>query len=146
MAAEDRESIAEWFATWGGHVAACEFAPARALFAPEVASFGTYMDTVEGIDQLEERQWRSIWPTIRDFRFVPESLRVFVSPDRRQASAMILWHSTGIDADGNAYERPGRSTVVLERERVGAPWRGVHTHFSEFPRERKKSFGGAGRV
>jgi hypothetical protein len=80
--------------------------------------------------EVEERQWAQIWPAIEDFAFDVDDLDVIVSPDRRQAVAVVTWSSTGIGADGTRFDRPGRATVVLTRPDVGVPWRGVHTHFS----------------
>ena len=45
------------------------------------------------------------------------------------------------DAEGAPFPRPGRATVVLVREAPGAPWKGRHTHLSEFPAERRTTFG-----
>ncbi len=129
----DHAAIGDWFAAWGGFVAAVDFTGARALFDPRVIGFGTFADTVAGLDSLEHEQWRSIWPTIRDFRFVPESLQCATSPDRLLAFAAITWRSTGFDNAGNPFDRPGRATVALARADRHAPWRGVHTHFSLNP-------------
>ena len=45
--APDRTEIKRWFDTWGAHVAAKEFDPARELFGEEALGFGTWMDFVE---------------------------------------------------------------------------------------------------
>lgn len=131
--------IAQWFSTWGGYVATCNFDDARALFDPGVTGFGTYMDSVVGLDALEQRQWRSIWPTISGFKFLTETLTTFVSDECSQVSAMIVWDSEGYDREGTAYPRPGRTTAVFRR--AGDDWKCIHTHFSEFPREAQRSFG-----
>lgn len=136
---DDKSSIRDWFAQWSGFVAAVDFDSARALFLPTVIGFGTYKDAVHGLDRLEAEQWRSIWPTIRDFSFDLDSLEVLMSPDGQQGVALIGWDSTGIDEDGQPYPRPGRATVVLNR--VGDAWLGAHTHLSVCPAERKMSFG-----
>tara|TARA_A100001037_G_scaffold240710_1_gene220689 strand:- start:87 stop:539 length:453 start_codon:yes stop_codon:yes gene_type:complete len=138
---EDHASIAAWFDEWGSYVASCDFEQARTLFSPTVVGFGTYMDLVEGLDALEARQWRSIWPTIADFRFLTDNLRVWTSPDRCLATAMLMWSSTGFSPNGDPFSRPGRTTAVLHRARADEPWRCEHTHFSEFPAERQRSFG-----
>jgi len=137
---EDTRSIAAWFDRWGPLVAGCQFESARELFASDVVGFGTYMDLVDGLDSLEARQWRSIWPTIADFRFVTENLRAFVASDRCLATAMVVWTSTGFDENKKPYDRPGRTTAVLKRDSISSPWLGVHTHFSEFPAETKRTF------
>jgi hypothetical protein len=38
----------------------------------------------------------------------------------------------GIREDGARFERPGRTTVVLERSGTDA-WKAIHTHFSLKP-------------
>lgn len=133
-------SVRAWFAEWGGHVAAVDFASARALFDPSVVGFGTFKDVVHGLDALEAGQWRSIWPAIKEFRFNLDSLEVLASEDESQAVALITWDSVGFDADGEPFPRPGRATVVLKRDPGGA-WKGVHTHLSVYPAEKKTTFG-----
>jgi ketosteroid isomerase-like protein len=128
--AGDHASVADWLARWGRLVAAVDFAGARALFDPAVVAFGTHMDVVEGLERLEADQWRSVWPTIADFRFDLASLSCRFSPDRLMALAVVTWGSTGFAADGTPFDRPGRATVGLERQAPGAPWRGIHTHLS----------------
>ncbi len=138
---EDVDAIRDWFAAWGGHVAAVDFESARPLFDDAVIGFGTYMDTATGLDELERRQWRGVWPTIEGFRFNLASLKSVVSPDRRQAFAAITWSSTGIAADGGRFERPGRATVAFARPAPDQPWRGIHTHFSLNPGTPQTSHG-----
>jgi len=64
--AEDVAAIKRWFDDWGAMVAGRRFEDARDLFHADVIGFGTWMDLVEGRDELEARQWRSIWGTIID--------------------------------------------------------------------------------
>ncbi|MBT6277068.1 MAG: SnoaL-like domain-containing protein [Chromatiales bacterium] len=135
----DVAGIRDWVDTLGQAVASVRFEQARELFAEEVIGFGTFKDMVHGIDQLDAGQWRSIWPTIKNFAFDLDSLEVLFSPDGRQAVAMVVWNSIGFNADGSSYPRPGRATVVLRRDE--GVWRGWHTHFSLFPAEQKLSFG-----
>ncbi|NQW12404.1 MAG: nuclear transport factor 2 family protein [Alphaproteobacteria bacterium] len=131
--AEDRATIRAWFATWGTQVADVDFAPAKALFEDNIASFGTHMDVVEGLDHLADRQWRSVWPAIEDFRWNLETLKVGVSPDRLFAIGIVTFASTGLHADGSRFDRPGRATVAFARSSTDDPWKGVHTHVSLNP-------------
>ena len=141
-AADDRAEIKTWFDQWGAHVAAKEFTPARDLFATEALGFGTWMDYVEGLDALEARQWRSVWPTIQNFHHrTDDALQVTVSPDRLQAVGLVLWTSTGFDEDGQPFERPGRTTGVFTRTAIGAAWLCVHTHVSLARGVPQQSFG-----
>lgn len=139
--AEDKDTIKAWYDEWGGYVASVDVQSARRLFSDDVLGFGTFMDFVEGIDALADNQWTSIWPTIKEFRFRTEVLRVSVSHDRSHAVGIVPWESTGFDAQGTPYDRPGRATAVLVRESLTTPWLGIHTHFSLFPKEVKLSFG-----
>ena len=133
-------SIRAWFAEWGGYVAAVDFDSARALFDPSVVGFGTFKDVVHGLDALEAGQWRSIWPAIEGFHFNLDSLEVLPSDDGTLAVALITWDSTGFDAKGRPFPRPGRATVVLTRQ-PGGEWKGLHTHLSVYPAEKKTTFG-----
>ena len=138
---EDRAAIERWFATWSDQVAAVDFAPAMDLFADNIASFGTHMDVVEGLEALATNQWRNVWPTIEEFRWRLETLKVGVSPDRLFAIGIIAFSSTGIAADGSRFDRPGRGTVAFARPATDAPWKGVHTHVSLNPGTPQKSHG-----
>ena len=46
------EPLRDWFRTWEGYVRAVDFASARQLFDPNVASFGTHAEIVFGIGGL----------------------------------------------------------------------------------------------
>ena len=129
-ASEDRDSLAGWLAGWGECIAGLDFARARTLFVPEVVGFGTWSDLLVGLDDLEVRQWRRVWPTIADFRFDLDTMWTEVSPDRRLGHLAAGWTSTGTHEDGASFERPGRCTVTLRRAGAGSPWLGAHTHFS----------------
>ena len=54
---EDHAALAAWFDAWGDHVAAVDFTGARALFEDDVIGFGTWMDVVDGLTNLEATQW-----------------------------------------------------------------------------------------
>lgn len=130
---QERTEIRNWFALWSVNVAEVDFTPARELFADNVASFGTHMDVVEGLDELENRQWRSVWPTIEDFGFNLDTLKVGISSDRRMAIGILTFSSTGLTEDGHRYVRPGRATVAFARPRTNAKWKAIHTHVSLTP-------------
>jgi ketosteroid isomerase-like protein len=127
-------SVRDWVAEWGAEVASVDMVSARRRFDPDVVAFGTFARMVHGVDALEADQWRNIWPAIRGFTFRLDELVVLASADGCQAVAVVPWDSEGSDADGVAYSRPGRATVVLRRASAAAPWLGVHTHFSLVPR------------
>lgn len=138
---EQHAEIKDWFDEWGSYVAAVDYDAARPLFHPEAIGFGTYMEYVRGLDQLEARQWRSIWSTTAGFQFLTERLICGVSSDGRQAWGIVPWTSTGFHEDGASFDRPGRATVLFLREDSDEPWRAIHTHFSLSPGTPQRSFG-----
>jgi ketosteroid isomerase-like protein len=146
---EQHAEIKAWFDEWSGYVADVDFESARALFHPDVVGFGTYMEYVHGLDALEQQQWRSIWGTIADFRFLTDRLICGVGArgapwarhDGLQAWGITPWTSTGFHEDGTTYERPGRATVLFLREDPGSPWRAIHTHISLSPGTPQRSYG-----
>jgi ketosteroid isomerase-like protein len=131
--AELVESVREWMRAWGAEVAGVDIAAARRRFSPDVVAFGTYAEVVRGLDDLERQQWRNVWPQIEGFAFRLDELVVIPSADGRQAVAVVPWDSVGRSDDATKFARPGRATVVLQRESADTPWLGVHTHFSLAP-------------
>ncbi|MGI9333685.1 MAG: YybH family protein [Gammaproteobacteria bacterium] len=113
-----------------------DFDAAQALFAPDVVSFGTKARVVEGLGPLREKQWEQIWPNIEAFEILVDEVRASAEGDL--AWGMAPWTSTGFDATGTSYERPGRATAVLAR-REGT-WLCVHTHFSLAPGTPQQSY------
>lgn len=89
---------------------------------------------MRGLDDVERRQWRVVWPRTRGFRFRSEEGSIVVSADRRLAVVMTPWASIGLAGEGGAtFERSGRATILLQRDATDAPWLGIHTHFSLMP-------------
>lgn len=123
-------SVREWMAAWGREVATVDLDAGRARFSDDVIGFGTRADVARGLDALHDEQWSKVWPAIEDFTFELDDLVVLASPDGLQAVAVCTWSSSGVDASGSHFHRPGRATVVLRRNAASAPWSGVHTHFS----------------
>ena len=123
-------SVAEWVAAWGAEVAAADIRAGRERFDEQLLAFGTHADVVVGRAAVEEGQWSQIWPAIEDFEFLIDDMHVRMSPDRLLAVAILPWMSTGIATDGTRFDRPGRATIVLERQAPTDPWVGTHTHFS----------------
>ncbi len=54
--------------------------------------------------------------------------RVLASADAGMAIAIAPFTSTGFQADGTPFPRPGRATLVLMRQ--GDGWIAVHSHLS----------------
>ncbi|MBI4220837.1 MAG: nuclear transport factor 2 family protein [Chloroflexi bacterium] len=133
------EAVVEWFGYLGRLCAAVDYESARWLFAPDVVSFGTRAELVHGLDRLEEEQWRGIWPNITDFKIDQSSIESGGHADL--AWGVALWTSTGYAESGEAFHRPGRATVILERR--GTVWLAIHSHFSIKPGTPPKTFGRA---
>ena len=104
-------------------------------------SFGTWMNVVEGLNKLYSNQWKNIWPTISDFKFLTNTLYIQISPDRLLANSIIVWKSIGYKKNGSSFERNGRATVTLMRSDLDNSWKGIHTHFSLNRGVPQESFG-----
>lgn len=108
----------------------------RRLFAPDAVAFGTWAATVRGLDEIERRQWRNVWPRIRGFRFEAQ-------PEVRETPAMAwiaaAWTSEATGPDGRDFARPGRATFVLERR--DGRWLAVHSHVSLEPQQTEAAHG-----
>ena len=131
---EDRRSIAEWFDTWGRLVAAVDFKRVRDMFAEDAIAFGSKVEMMTSREALEREQWRAVWPTIENYSYDISTLELVISPDRLMAMGAAIFRSTGLHPDKKTrFERPGRATVTLMRERIGAPWYCTHSHVSLKP-------------
>lgn len=119
-------AVQEWFAKLSLYCTTVDYDSAREIFSAEVASFGTLADVVTGLDRLQQEQWEQIWPRTSGFRVLTDT--VHAGGDANVAWGMATWTSTGYDERGEAFERPGRATIVLTRS--DGRWVAVHTHFS----------------
>ena len=137
----DLEAVRTWFDTLARHCRAVDYEAARSIFAEDMIAFGTFTDFMIGRDLAEEKQWRNVWGTIRNFRYDLDKVEAVVSPDRLMAVGMGVWQSDGFYPNGDAFERPGRTTVLLGRKKVGDPFIATHTHMSLFRGTPDQSFG-----
>jgi ketosteroid isomerase-like protein len=130
MASPDLAEIArDWLRDMQDCVRSVDYERARSLFAEDVVAFGTFAAVVSGRDRLEREQWRNVWPTIREFTFRLDELRC-IGTD--QALCIVVpWDSVG-QGDGEAFDRPGRATLLLRP--AGERWVAAHSHFSLAPR------------
>jgi catechol 2,3-dioxygenase-like lactoylglutathione lyase family enzyme/ketosteroid isomerase-like protein len=128
-AADAIAPLRAWLREWEAAVRAVDFTRGRGLCLPTLTAFGTVAPLVEGLDAVEERQWRRVWPSIRDFTIRVGEARGGVSGGTGWVAAW--WDSRGTRPDGSTFPRPGRLTVVLERH--GRRWLARHTHFSLVP-------------
>ncbi|MGH2734991.1 MAG: YybH family protein [Actinomycetota bacterium] len=130
-------AVREWFEKLALYCSTVDYESARAIFSPEVASFGTQADAVAGLERLQAEQWEQIWPRTSGFRVLMETVRA--GGDANVAWGMATWSSLGYDERGNSFERPGRATVVLTRSTDR--WTAVHTHFSLFRGVDQRTYG-----
>jgi len=118
-----------WLRQWQACVRAQDFGGGRQLCAPEMLAFGTRAEMVEGIEHVMERQWRQVWPRIRDFTIDVDKARGGIEGDRGWVATR--WDSRGVRPDGATFPRPGRLTVLFARR--DGRWLATHTHFSLSP-------------
>ena len=139
--ADPAAAVRQWFQVLGRCCVAVDYESARAIFATDVASFGTKAEVVVGLGPLQRQQWEGIWPNIRDFRIDLD--RIVAGGSDSVAWGIAPWTSTGFAENGTPFDRPGRATVVLERR--GEGWLAVHTHFSLNPGTPARTHGPGGR-
>lgn len=126
---DDIAPLRAWLREWHARVRARDFAGGRAMCAPEMFAFGTYADFVDGIEQVMERQWKNVWPNIRDFTIRVDEARGAITGDTAWVAA--AWDSLGVRPDGSTFSRPGRLTIILAKR--DGRWLATHTHFSLAP-------------
>ena len=120
------ETVRAWLTEMQDCVREVDFERCRAIFAPDVAAFGSLGERLVGLEHLENDQWRRVWPRIDGFTFDLDHL------DCGGTDAVLWlacpWTSSGRSDDGTPFTRPGRITAVLEkRDEI---WVAVHTHHS----------------
>lgn len=137
----DLAQVRAWFEALATCCRAIDYEGARDLFAEDMIAFGTFTDFMTGRELAEHKQWRNVWGTIRNFRYDLERIEAIVSRDRLMAIGLGVWQSDGYHPNGDRFERPGRTTVGLARNRVGEPFVATHTHMSLFRGTPDQSFG-----
>ena len=76
---------------WPRHCRAIDYEGARPIFADDLIAFGTFTDFMHGRELTEQKQWRNVWGTIRNFRFDLDTVEAIVSADRLTAIGMGVW-------------------------------------------------------
>lgn len=127
---DDVAAIRTWFDQLATHCRAIDYAGARPIFADDLIAFGTFTDFMIGQELTEKQQWRNVWGTIRNFRFNLDTMEAIVSADRLTAIGMAVWSSDGFYPNGDRFDRNGRATVGLGRQKIGDPFVATHTHLS----------------
>ena len=133
-----REYFVGWLERFSTYVRDVDYAAARPLFHPDILAFGTHRDVIPGLAAWQATQWDNVWPKTSDFRFDTGAARVLVSADATMATVVVPWMSTGYHQDGTPFERPGRATMVFQRE--NGVWLCTHSHMSLNPGVPQQSF------
>jgi ketosteroid isomerase-like protein len=121
--------IHDWLGRFASCVAAVDFASAYPFWHENIVIFGTYQELVVGLSAWTKTQWSNVWPRTADFAFDLGNTMIVASADGGMAVAITPWTSTGFEPDGAPFPRPGRATLVLQRQPDGR-WVGVHSHMS----------------
>ena len=127
--AETAASVKGWLERFAACVRAVDYAAARPFWHPDIVIFGTFQELVRGRPAWEETQWDNVWPRTEGFAFLLDETVVLASPNAAMAVAIAPWTSMGFRRDGTPFNRPGRATLVLQRQADGR-WLGVHSHMS----------------
>ena len=121
-----------WFVGWlerfSGYVREVDYAAARPLFHQDILAFGTHRDIISGVGAWQSTQWDNVWPKTSGFRFDTDSARVLVSADNTMATVVVPWSSTGYHADGSTFDRPGRASMIFNKD--DGAWLCTHSHMS----------------
>lgn len=143
---DDLAAVRTWFDTLSRHCRNVDYEAARPIFAEDMIAFGTFTDFMTGRDLAEQKQWRNVWGTIRNFRYDLDKVEAIVSGDRLMAVGMAVWQSDGFYPNGDRFDRPGRTTVTLGRQKIGDPFVATHTHMSLFRGTPEQSYGKFGKT
>ena len=123
-----RRTFVEWLERFARFVREVDYASARPLFHEDVLAFGTHRDVIPGLKAWQETQWDNVWPRTSDFRFNTDAARILVSADNTMATVVVPWTSTGYAQDGSKFERPGRASMVFNKQ--DGAWLCTHSHMS----------------
>ncbi len=139
--ADDLAAVRAWFDTLSKHCRAVDYDGARPIFADDMIAFGTVTDCMHGRALAEQKQGRNVGGTLHNVRDELDKIEAIVSADRLTAVGMGVWQSDGFHPNGDPFDRPGRTTVVLGRRTIGEPFVATHTHMSLFRGTPERSYG-----
>jgi hypothetical protein len=146
----DREatnaSVWAWLDAFASCVRRRDFEGGRALFAADAQGFGTVVRTASSRSKLEKGQWRWVWPRTSGFRFERSGARVECDDGGLFAVVMVTWKACNQASPQRVvFDRRGRATILLRREKTDTPWFARHTHFSFDPPARSGGGKAGGR-
>ncbi len=124
-----RAEVHAWLDAFAACVRAVDYASAYKFWHDDIVIFGTYQELVRSRQRWTDTQWDNVWPRTADFAFDLPNTEVMASPDGAMVVVITPWTSIGWHADGSAFPRPGRATLVLARQPDGRLL-GVHSHMS----------------
>jgi ketosteroid isomerase-like protein len=124
-----RAEIIDWLERFAACVRDVDFRSAYPFWHDEIVIFGTYQELVRSRQAWTDTQWSNVWPRTKDFAIDAANTLVLASADGSTAVAVVPWTSTGFHEDGREFPRPGRATIMLQRQPDGR-WVGVHSHMS----------------
>ena len=123
------EIVKQWYIKFGECCKSRDFESAIKLVSSDVCSFGTKVDIVTNLKDLQAQQWQNIWPYIDNFHFLVDKL--IADGNNELAWGITPWSSIGYDSEGNRFDRPGRATVILKK--YNDVWIAIHTQYSLIP-------------
>src|SRR3981189_3922272 len=82
---DDLAAVQTWFDTLSKHCRHVDYEAARPIFAEDMIAFGPFTDFMIGRDLAEQKQWRNVWGTIRNFRYDLDKVEAIVSAHRLTA-------------------------------------------------------------
>lgn len=121
--------LEHWLHNFADAVRNQDFAAGKALFHQDVVSFGTVCVRSDSLNNLVDRQWKVIWTSTKWFNF--DYASALAAVEANQAVIISNWYSTGFDRQGKAFQRQGRSSIVLKQDE--GQWKAIHTHLSINP-------------
>lgn len=127
--AATRAEIIDWLERFAACVRDVDFRSAYPFWHDEIVIFGTYQELVRSRQAWTDTQWSNVWPRTKDFAIDAANTLVLASADGGTAVAVVPWTSTGFHPDGTEFPRPGRATIMLQKQPDGR-WLGVHSHMS----------------
>lgn len=122
-------SVHDWLEGFSQAVRDRDFEAGRGFFAGEVIGFGSVAKRCDGLQSLEENQWRHVWGVTKGFEFDLDS--VVSGVEGNMAWAACSWQSFGKTPNGEPLLRRGRSSFVFRKK--NGQWLAVHSHFSLVP-------------
>jgi ketosteroid isomerase-like protein len=124
-----KAEIIDWLERFFVCVREVDFKSAYPFWHDNIVIFGTFQELVRSRQAWTDTQWSNVWPRTKDFTLDAKNTEVLLSGDGSMAVAILPWTSTGWNKDGTEFDRPGRATIVLQKQPDGR-WLGVHSHMS----------------